>query len=342
MSRVEALSLGRALARRAAFRFEADPGLPILSTLRDPAGAAEWCLRRVGDRLGLDPALLEEVEILRYRPARRCALRFRFGGPAPRRVYVKLYRPRNAERVARTLAGLAAQGPWADLRIPAVLAFVPEDGAVILEEVRGMPFSDHLARGEEDGPAACATARAVLRLHGLDVPDVGAWTAADELAVLMGRRESLLTRRDLDPRQVDGLYRRISVIAPILDSSPPVLLHRDLHPQQILLDGRSGALVDLDDAARGPAEIDLGNLLAHLDLFAVHLSPHSARITRTGRLIRAAYESSGSLSRPALRVSWAASLLRLAGLYATVRGMEHLTPQLLLRTEGVLSSGGLP
>ncbi|WHS49752.1 phosphotransferase [Rothia sp. SD9660Na] len=48
-----------------------------------------------------------------------------------------------------------------------------------------------------------------------------------------------------------------------------VLLHRDLHDKQLLWDGTLLALIDLDTAAYGEAALDLGNLLAHLELRAV-------------------------------------------------------------------------
>lgn len=48
-----------------------------------------------------------------------------------------------------------------------------------------------------------------------------------------------------------------------------VLLHRDLHDKQLLWDGASLALIDLDTAAYGEAALDLGNLLAHVELRAI-------------------------------------------------------------------------
>ena len=43
------------------------------------------------------------------------------------------------------------------------------------------------------------------------------------------------------------------------------VVHRDLYEEQIVLGDQVG-LIDLDDAALGPPELDVGNLLAHLDL----------------------------------------------------------------------------
>jgi aminoglycoside phosphotransferase (APT) family kinase protein len=45
-------------------------------------------------------------------------------------------------------------------------------------------------------------------------------------------------------------------------------VHRDLYEEQLLIGNRVG-LIDLDDAALGPPELDLGNLLAHVDLLAL-------------------------------------------------------------------------
>ena len=48
------------------------------------------------------------------------------------------------------------------------------------------------------------------------------------------------------------------------------VVHRDLYEEQLLLDDDGGVgLIDLDDAALGPPELDLGDLLAHLDLLAL-------------------------------------------------------------------------
>jgi Ser/Thr protein kinase RdoA (MazF antagonist) len=46
---------------------------------------------------------------------------------------------------------------------------------------------------------------------------------------------------------------------------PVTVVHRDLYEEQVLL-GRRVGLIDLDDAGLGPPELDIGNLLAHLDL----------------------------------------------------------------------------
>ena len=60
---------------------------------------------------------------------------------------------------------------------------------------------------------------------------------------------------------------RVAAELPELRESwrPATVVHRDLYEEQVLLGERVG-LIDLDDAALGPPELDVGNLLAHLDL----------------------------------------------------------------------------
>ena len=50
------------------------------------------------------------------------------------------------------------------------------------------------------------------------------------------------------------------------DDGTRVLTHRDLHDKQLLWDGITLGLLDLDTAARGEAALDLGNLWAHVEL----------------------------------------------------------------------------
>jgi len=67
------------------------------------------------------------------------------------------------------------------------------------------------------------------------------------------------TLRDIAGRLVRGVER-----AP---SSPARFAHRDLHDKQLLWDDQRGiGIIDLDTCARADPALDLGNLLAHVEL----------------------------------------------------------------------------
>ena len=62
------------------------------------------------------------------------------------------------------------------------------------------------------------------------------------------------------------------------DNGSRVLVHRDLHDKQLMWDGTTLGLLDLDTATRGEAALDLGNLWAHIELRHVQ-----GRLTRQDR-----------------------------------------------------------
>ncbi|WP_421084521.1 phosphotransferase [Rothia nasimurium] len=76
----------------------------------------------------------------------------------------------------------------------------------------------------------------------------------------------------IDTGALEGLKETADdTMAQLVDGqpSPTALLHRDLHDKQLLWDGANLGILDLDTAAWGEPELDLGNLLAHLELRTV-------------------------------------------------------------------------
>ncbi|MFZ3584440.1 phosphotransferase family protein [Loktanella sp. DJP18] len=73
----------------------------------------------------------------------------------------------------------------------------------------------------------------------------------------------ILPRLALAPDPVRLLAAALKAQDAALSWSPAAVIHGDLHPGQMLVDGRKKVwLVDLDDLALAPPEADLGNLAA--------------------------------------------------------------------------------
>jgi Ser/Thr protein kinase RdoA (MazF antagonist) len=81
-------------------------------------------------------------------------------------------------------------------------------------------------------------------------------TAARELEILEARFERA-------PPELVTAAR--AVLPPLADGDWgwPTIVHRDLYEEQMMV-GESIGLIDLDDSALGPPELDVGNLLGHL------------------------------------------------------------------------------
>lgn len=89
------------------------------------------------------------------------------------------------------------------------------------------------------------------------------FTAADEAATLRGwmaKAKEFDVLPDIEAVSesvIERLYEAPDV---------PVLLHRDLYDKQLMWDGTTLSLLDLDTAARGEGALDIGNVLAHVHL----------------------------------------------------------------------------
>lgn len=79
------------------------------------------------------------------------------------------------------------------------------------------------------------------------------------------------------------------------------LLHGDFHLGQVICDEQGVAwLIDLDDLAIGPAEADLGNLIANLATQAALPGPFAARLAHWRRSILGAWSRLGQRPRAPL------------------------------------------
>lgn len=198
------------------------------------------------------PITLEE---LKAKPGRRRTLRAR--GPQMT-IIAKVYSSDRAAVVARRVRALAG-GPPEPL-VPRVLHVDPNAHLLCLSDVPGRPLRDALL--ERDLDACRRVGVALGAWHG-------AWEGAapDGLQPHPAERELEILRRAMaNASEAVG-----NAVAGALAHLPvswacSTVVHRDLYEEQVMVGQRIG-LIDVDDAALGPPELDLGNLVAHLELF---------------------------------------------------------------------------
>lgn len=246
-------------------------------------------------------------EELKHKPGRRRTLRAvgTAGG-----AIVKLYASDRAATVAARVAALR-DGPEA-LVVPRVLLCDPARRMVALSYVPGTPLSRAVQAHDRE---ACARAGLAL----------GAWHA------FWSGRAPRTMRRHTSERELKAIHTRAGAL-PLGTAervrqlarrlmpawSWPTVVHRDLYEDQVIVGERVG-LIDLDDAALGPPELDIGNLLAHLELRA--LREENGAATAVAPLL-GGYAASGAVLDPLLLDRCRRlSLLRLAGI--------HREPELL-------------
>jgi len=229
------------------------------------------------------PVALEE---LKHKPGRRTTYR---AHGARRNAIVKVYASERAPIVAARIAVLA-HGPE-DVEVPRVLLCSPELHLLVLSEVPGVPLREALLAADME---TCARAgRALGAWHrafqGMQPGPLARHTLDRELEILEGRIES-------SPPELATAVR--AALRPLVDGAWgwPGALHRDLYEEQIMVGERIG-LIDLDDAALGPPELDIGNVLGHIDLLELRSERRLAAATET---FLAGYRRTGPELDPAL------------------------------------------
>ncbi|GAA1474488.1 Phosphotransferase enzyme family protein [Corynebacterium felinum] len=141
--------------------------------------------------------------------------------------------------------------------------------------------------------------------------------AGDELGVLRHWLNQVEHFGMLDAHSCQRLARSVDALAGELlkPADPCVVLHRDLHDKQLLWDGSQLSVLDLDTVAFGEAALDVGNVLAHVELRGfqkVYSDSVQARISQAVRELA----DSLVISPSRLQAYTQAARLRLCCVYA--------------------------
>jgi aminoglycoside phosphotransferase (APT) family kinase protein len=313
---------------RAAHSVDERHGDPVL----DPTRAA----RIIQNAMPESGWLVQEVrsaEVLSERPDQRRTLRFRVSarraGSALSEMtwYGHQYRAGEGERVLSVLRFLrAAAAP--EIRVPGVLGYSREARLLLQTSMEGRPLSGVLEDPIESRVAASLKrlGRSLASFHAIrspgpsarstERPNFGKWDASAE-AQSLEDVEHQLRFAGIDARTADRLREGAAALrAELVDDSgvsrSPSMVHRQLHPSHVIFGADGISMIDLDEAAFGEPEVDLGTLIAHMALAdlkrggGVRLAPARADALRAGYL-------SGGVLRPNRLAAYTSSaLLRLA------------------------------
>lgn len=216
----------------------------------------------------LAPLVAAGAELVVHRPERRAVVRTSLDGGD--RVYTKVVRPRRTADLVRRMEQAAAV-PGLD--VPQVVAVDEGSGTIRMSTLPGRTLHDLLAEGVPDAAeqigAAVRTLHSAPEVDGVSGHDLAAEVAATQVLIDLARTHHALGARDVELVTRDVAHAATTVVraGPVERRS---LLHRDLHDKQLLVDGDGGGMrvgmLDVDTLGVGDPGLDLGNLLAHLDL----------------------------------------------------------------------------
>jgi hypothetical protein len=311
----------------AVWTFPDDPALPGLPLAADG--------HLVGRRLRPHQTDVA-VEPLRYRPRRRAVLRYRL--PGGRVLFGKVVTPARGRRLlalGHALRDTARRTGTSDLdlRLALPLGQVGR-GALVLPFLPGSSLRDHLLGGgrlpDPDRVAALPGG-----LHRRCLPTFAPGTARASTATGGGARPVALGNLDGPRRRFDvrTTLTAAQVVGRLLPgegcaaarlaealigwaegSEPPEewIVHGDLYENQVLVDGGTFGLIDLDDLGPGDPLLDAANFSAHLLILGTSGHPAAGGILRYREELRAAFCRRLDADPAALAWREAYCLLRLA------------------------------
>jgi len=220
-----------------------------------------------------------------------------------------------------------------DVQIPRAIAYHRQQHLLLLEPVAGFSLAS-VAQREN---AFFRLGKALQKLHGINPPPQTPHSPRLTPEALTQANAAISQARP----DVADLVRRLSTkLIARYEHGKPVFLHGDVHPKNILLNDDQLFLLDLDQAASGLAEVDLGSVIAGLYCDACTGSRTWREASSLHRALMAGY---GSLQNShALRWHVAAALLQERALRSVTRvrtATLQKLPEVLRTAEAVLNGG---
>jgi aminoglycoside phosphotransferase (APT) family kinase protein len=230
----------------------------------------------------LTPVLLAELgsgdreplgwtaDVVQYRVDMRAIVRLTVaatdsttGRAGERQFYAKVYRdPEQGRRAYRAQSDLHEQANAVGQHLMVAKPIVYDEAlrTLVTAAIPGTSLSKIVSRGQDSVDAVRSAARAIAEFHRLEV-DAPPRLVEDELARLHEARQFLASAR---PDLADDVSAMEESVAAGLAGAPSALIHGDLKPDHILIDGDRVALLDFDLLGRADPIVDVAHLVAFL------------------------------------------------------------------------------
>ena len=249
--------------------FPTDRDLPSLPAAVDGRTMAPILEARLAARTGGRCVRDVVVELLRYKPERKCLLRYDItwvsGEPTrcPAVVFARVARRSKFGRSRDVLPALHAAAAGLLFRLPEPLGVVAELGMALFGPVPGIRL--FLLARTEDFPALCErTGVGLAEFHALPITFADERDTAAKVASIIASAAEFTWLLPAQRARIAALRRELVVRLEAIPASRLRPIHGDFHGDNVLVDGTRLALVDLEDCAMGDPADDVGSNWAQL------------------------------------------------------------------------------
>jgi glycosyltransferase involved in cell wall biosynthesis len=246
-----------------------DFALPYLARALDPVQFREELARTLADAIH-EPVDVRSIQVLRYKPGRRCLIEYHLQSSGLRskpltllgKVSARGSRRRYEIQMAFWKAGFNDTSTDG-ISVPEPLGMIVQWQLWLQRKVSGSLASSLLE--QNDAPMLVTRiADALAKIHVSGVETERSHTLADEIATLRQRIARVIDRHPHHQSRLERILARSVELAAVMPESRPAGIHRDFYADQIISNGDRLYLLDFDLYAMGDPALDAGNFLGHL------------------------------------------------------------------------------
>jgi hypothetical protein len=290
--------------------FPNDPDLLHLPKVVDPQQvrpylpATAFLLGGAGSQTDVDADI--NVEIVRYKPGKRCTICYDLNWAAagcsqPISLFGKLFVDHKGRAVyqwmmrlwQRSLARPDAFG------VAQPLGYQDEIQIAWQAALPGVPLLD-LINGPDEAMLIRAVARGLADLHRSELAPPARQTIGDHLAAAHEEATELMKAYPLLTPTLQTLLTSIERSAPVLPSVDERPIHRDFHIKQLLVQDGKLFIFDFDDFSTGDPMQDLAFFI--VDLHYRDLKP--GLVNRLASTLFHTYREAAEWPAPLARLNW--------------------------------------
>jgi hypothetical protein len=259
----------------------ADPELPWVAAALDPPEVERQLTRLPRLARGRSVRLLG-AHVTRHKMHRRSVIEYDLvvesaGTPPETRTVIGKIRARHdgKEDFARMDAlwsGGFSEDSQDGISVPEPIGFVPAFHMWLQHKVPGRSAGELL---DSVGALPERIAEAAYKIHTTGVPTPRQHTVHNELALL---ETYLADAAEHEPRWSDRIARVLECcrhLAAGIDVVAPATIHRDFHPDQVIVHADRVFVIDFDLYCWGDPALDIGNFLGHLTELSLRAAGHA-------------------------------------------------------------------
>lgn len=284
------------------YNIREDPKMYFLSKALDPNYVTlllSDMMSKVCDILPVSNICLSNINVLRYKPTKRCLIEYiiKYNNKNDKSVFIKLLGKTSNHgtglttyKLAKYLWNSGFDSQSNDLvSIPQPIGTIPEIKMWFQTKILGKsPIESINLKGQESIKLFQRIAFAIHKIHKKNIlVDKRKHTLNDEMRILEKRLSLVSEENPQWKYRLEDILNGCYNISKYLSYPKKTSIHRDFYHDQIMVDNRDRIyILDLDLYCEGDPAIDIGNFKAHLDeLFIRNENELSLFFSNLGKIL---------------------------------------------------------